>query len=296
MGRGGGRGEGRCIDAFDFTTVTQRCRKYAANQSKTKSRKIPHGNVDKNNAHRMIDAQHTSTPRLQVVTGMPSGGGGVGISAPTLPESVGGVPDDTVDQSQQPPVESKRQDPLAGMIPEAPTDHHLPLADSHSSSLPPASSHPAATTTPSAPAYHPPAQTYGEPTAPAAPTAPPAAAVPGTPDGAMYLGGPAGGVGQSPYAMPGPAAVPAPYVAPVVPSVPAPAPAAVRPNYKPAPARPKTPVPSASGSRRSGAGGRPMEGNMADAMEHCRFAIRALEHKDVELAVQKLHEALQQIT
>ncbi|CAN0190461.1 unnamed protein product [Laminaria digitata] len=39
-----------------------------------------------------------------------------------------------------------------------------------------------------------------------------------------------------------------------------------------------------------------MEGNMADAMEHCRYAIRALEHKDVALAVQKLQEALQQIT
>ncbi|CAN0341679.1 unnamed protein product, partial [Hapterophycus canaliculatus] len=42
-------------------------------------------------------------------------------------------------------------------------------------------------------------------------------------------------------------------------------------------ARPRTPVPSASGSRRSGGGGggggRPMEGNMADALEHCRFAV-----------------------
>lgn len=39
-----------------------------------------------------------------------------------------------------------------------------------------------------------------------------------------------------------------------------------------------------------------MEGNMADAMEHCRFAIRALEHRDIQLAVQKLQEALRQIT
>lgn len=39
-----------------------------------------------------------------------------------------------------------------------------------------------------------------------------------------------------------------------------------------------------------------MEGNMADAIEHCRFAIRALEKKDVDLAVQRLHEALEQIT
>ncbi|CBN79059.1 conserved unknown protein [Ectocarpus siliculosus] len=61
--------------------------------------------------------------------------------------------------------------------------------------------------------------------------------------------------------------------------------------------RPRTPVPSAAGPRRSGSGGgRAMEGNMADAMEHCKFALRALEKKDVDLAVQKLHEALQQLT
>lgn len=35
---------------------------------------------------------------------------------------------------------------------------------------------------------------------------------------------------------------------------------------------------------------------MADAIEHCRFAIRALEHKDVDLAVHKLHEALGQLS
>ncbi|CAN0554001.1 unnamed protein product [Ectocarpus sp. 12 AP-2014] len=47
---------------------------------------------------------------------------------------------------------------------------------------------------------------------------------------------------------------------------------------------------------RSSIGGRAMEGKMADALEHCRFAIRALEFRDADSAAQKLREALQKLT
>ncbi|CAM9822838.1 unnamed protein product, partial [Ectocarpus sp. 4 AP-2014] len=47
---------------------------------------------------------------------------------------------------------------------------------------------------------------------------------------------------------------------------------------------------------RSSIGGRAMEGKMADAMEHCRFAIRALEFGDADSAAQKLRGALQKLT
>lgn len=211
----------------------------------------------------------------QVQTGMPSvsggggGGGGGGGYQPPAPA----------------PEQPKQSDPLASIIPEAPSTNPFldpavaaeDAADSDTNS--PASS---------MPTYNPPPQpNYGGPEAPSAP--------PSHPSGNTPPGG--GGRGQSPYA-------PAPYVAPaapyVAPAAPAPAPAApARPRYSPAPERPKTPVPLPSGARRSGGGGagsKPMEGNMADAMEHCRYAIRALEHKDVNLAVQKLQEALQQLT
>ncbi|CAB1115375.1 unnamed protein product [Ectocarpus sp. CCAP 1310/34] len=181
--------------------------------------------------------------------------------------------------------ESKQNDPLAGLIPEAPKDnpflspsptHEEEAAAAAVDATPPASS-----------PYHQP-QPYGGGGGPG----PEAAAAAGYP----------GVAAPSPYARPGPPAPePAPYVAPVAPApspyaAPAPAPAAPRPRYDPS-TRPRTPVPSPAGPRRSGSGGgRVMEGNMADAMEHCKFALRALEKKDVDLAVQKLHEALQQLT
>lgn len=130
---------------------------------------------------------------------------------------------------------------------------------------------------------------------PTVPDAPPAGDMPSREDPSQLpygLPGPA----DAPYVPPAPA--PAPYVAPApAPYIAAPAPApAARPAYTPAPARPRTPVPKATGSRRAGAKGKAMEGNMADAMEYCRYAIRALEHKKVDEAVERLQEALRQLT
>lgn len=210
------------------------------------------------------------------VTGDEGGVGGQAPSLSTPPASGGGGGDGG---------EAKRFDPLAGMIPEAPTgmyDAAVPSSDPHQA---PSSSY---THDPTAPAP------YGEPSAGGGGGGyPPGASAP--PPSSAYSSHVA--PAPAPYIAPVPrpyvpsAPAPAPYVAPA----PAPTPAPAKQEYSPQPPRPRTPVPSSAGPRRAG-GSRPMEGNMADAMEHCRFAIRALEHKDVELAVQKLQEALRQIT
>lgn len=200
-----------------------------------------------------------------------SGGFGEAVRSPTSPTMPTTPPASTGGG------ESNRYNPLAGVIPAAPTG--TPKRG-------PAQSDP----------YQAPSGTLdagfgGGPSFPSGTSSPPRSSA------------------YSPYVAPAPAPyeapAPAPYVAPAsVPYVaPAPAPEprvapapAPAPYVAPAPPRPRTPVPSESGSRRTDGRGRPLEGNLADAIEHCRFALRALEHKDVERAAQKLREALQQIT
>lgn len=259
---------------------------------------------------------YRTVPYRQVTTGMPpSAGDGAGASAAGGGgvAGVGGEPDGSANQPHQPApaaaAETERHDPLAAMIPEAPVDNPFvnpgpsaPGDGGSDFSAPPSAS---AASTP---------QSYGGPGI-VAPDggggggggyAPPAAQDAANPAWGGQAGVP--GAHPSPYAAPLAPSAPAHYVAPApapapagyVAPAPAPAPApyvAPRPSYSPTPPRPKSPVPSSAGLRRSGGGGvRPQEGNMADAMEHCRFAIRALEHRDVEMAIQKLQEALRQIT
>lgn len=201
---------------------------------------------------------------VQVQTGMPT------------PDSLPSVGGQGVD-------EEKREDPLAGIVPEAPT--HIPASDPSQTPLDPFSNPTAA------PAAAEPF--YGGPIPPGASCADGAGGGPIYPTGAsaplpssLYtpFAGPASNpvVPTNPVPDPYKTPAPAPYVAPT-------------PAPMPTPVRPRTPVPSASGPRRT-AGGRALEGNLADAMEYCRFAIRALEHKDVDLAVERLQEALRQIT
>lgn len=205
--------------------------------------------------------------------------GQVNTGMPPTPEESASPSADTPSSSGISTGESKLHDPLAGVIPEAPTSTPWPSDSPSQAPLDP---------------YQPPIGSGG-----------------GDP---LYPGGasaPGPSSAYSPYVAPAPAPyvapAPAPYEAPAPAAYVAPAPAPyvaptpkpyVAPTPAPAPAvtRPRTPLPSASGPRRSGVGGRPQEGNMADAMEHTRFALRALEFKDVELAVQELQEALRQIT
>ena len=243
--------------------------------------------------------QRTGTPsahpRPQVATGMPP----ADAKAPPTTASIGSVGADmghlgSVDSAipmLPGSAEPKEYDPLAGVaaIPEAPVDQPV-------FSPAPAEDYPTQPTyaPPSTPSYlpelypgDPSSTTGGGENGMGAPFQEP-----------LYPGGHGAGSdapaspSQSWYVTQAPAPAPVPTAPPPVSPTPPPA----RKAYVPAPARPRTPVPSGSGSRRSGSRGKPQEGNLADAIEHCRYAIRALEHKNVDLAVQKLQDALQQIT
>ncbi|CAM9163898.1 unnamed protein product [Discosporangium mesarthrocarpum] len=111
---------------------------------------------------------------------------------------------------------------------------------------------------------------------------------------------------------PAPAPAPAPSIdppastVPFIPKAPAPAPAPAPAREATMPTRPfqpggfqPRPQPSAPGSspvRPRQGGGHPTPANLSDAIELCRFAISAFEHKDVSLGVQRLQDALSIVT
>ncbi|CAM9310980.1 unnamed protein product [Choristocarpus tenellus] len=192
----------------------------------------------------------------EVLTGMPPSGGGTEVE--------GGVAEITphyMDEVKSP------QGPTASWAPEAPTY-----------------------TPPVPTAYEPPLPTRG----PAVdPTSTPYSHEPAYPtvDARAYDPG-------VPYAPSAPTPAPTPTPTPTPAPVPSPAPVSSPHPYQPAVAPPQSrpSAPTHFPAHAHGLARHPTPANISDAIEFCRFAIAALEHKEIDLGVQHLQDALRQIT